>query len=408
MKNIFKKCLLALVLIFTGFSVFAQEYDLYKGAPEEVLARIESADAFIKERKYASAIGALGADDNEFIIYKKSQIFTQYFVQSLMHQMFVMQDLKKGEDIMELRKNYSGSTSMTMYDVEAVVKDFQKKNGKKPILALTLGNFYYDVIDRYGDQWLKTRDELIRLAKENYKISEKAGLYDEYSLFACGYLNFQEKEWDEAEEYFLRLVEIQPTHASAWFNIAVCRYQTNRFDEVPEASLEAVKYETNTDWMSDEYRITAEAYVNCDDIEAAKKILLEGKKKLKDDVNICMYLGRIYLFGDGDYAKAEKEFIAAAKGAPQSISESIDCVAETQNWNNLKALCLKAEKLHSKDYEYTGFVQYVLSQAYLMLGDKSNGLKAVKNARETLTKANVVENYEESLTEIEGILNNQM
>lgn len=407
MKTNLKKCLMAVVILIAGISAFAQEYDLYKNAPEDVRARIEAADAKIKERKYASAIGELGLDDNEYIIYKKSQIFTQYFVQSIMHQMFVMQDLKKGEDILELRKSYTGSAPMTMYDVEAVVKDFQKKNGKKPILALTLGNFYYDVITRYGDQWVKSRDDLERLAKENLKAAEKAGLYDYYSLFALGTLHFNENEWDDAEEYFLRVVQMQPDHSSAWFNIAVCRYQTKRYDEVVEPALNAIKNEKNTEYLSDEYRITAEAYVYCDDVDSAIKTLNEGKKKLKDDVNLCMLLGRIYLYINNDYAKAEKEFIAAAKVVPASISESIDCVADSQNWNNLKTLCLKAEKLHPSDYEYTGYVQYVLSQSYLLLGDKANGLKAVKKARETLTKAGVVAQYEESLTEIEGILNNQ-
>lgn len=398
-KNVLKS-LLALGLLVSGFLGFAQEYDVLKDAPAEVKERIAKADEFIAQKQYASANGALGLDDNEYIIYKRTELYTQYFVQSLMHQMFVIKNLEKNEDLLDLRLNFTGDAAMTMYNVEEVIDNFQSEHGKKPILNLALGNFYYDVSQRYGDQWLISFDELRKLAKVNYTKAEEAGLYDNYSLFAMGSIEINDKEWEKAENHFATLVKVENENASAWYNLALTLMYQGRYEEARENIKKSIKFETNEDWKIDEYLLWSDSYLYKDDVDGAIKVLNEGKKKLKNNLNVTFELGKIYFVYKYDYAKAEKEFIAAVKSEPRVVSDVLALIAQTQDWENYIKFIRKAKKLHSKDDEYQGYVGYMAAQGYLVKGDFESAKKELDNAENKLKKAEVYEDYEETFVEM--------
>lgn len=403
MKKNVLKCLLAIGLLFSGFLGFAQEYDLYKEAPQEIRELIQKADNLIEKKQYASALAAISSESNEFIIYKQVEIYTKYFVQSIMHQMFVVKDLEKGEDLMELRKNLQGDFNITMFDAESIIEEFKAENGEKPILDLALGVFYYDTLSRYGDQWLKSADELISLAEKYYKKAYDAGYYDIYSLFDLGTMAISNKDYETSEKYFLQDSEIDPENPSVWFNIAVARMSMGNLEEAIEPAKKAISLETNEDWLADEYFLLTDAYVYTDDIENAIKNTTGGKKKFKNNPEFALTLGQIYLLYENDYAKAEKEYIEAAKIDGTSITQAVNHVANTGNWNNLKSLCLKALKLHPKDNLYTGYVEFILSQAYMLTDDKANALKEIKKARALFEKAGVLDGYIEAIEEIESL-----
>lgn len=403
-KNSFIKGLLAVCFVLVGFTGFAQENKLFNNASEEVMERINKAQDLINNKQYASANAALGEDDNEYIIYKRSEIYTKYFVQSLMHQMFIVLNLEKKDDLNELRRNYEGSAALSMYDVEAAVESYRKKNGKNPVLNLTLGNFYYDVSNRYGDQWLKGYDELCKLAKENLQTAYKAGYYDGWSLFALGDFAIRDKNWVEAEKYFTMQLEFEPENASSWYNIALSRMYLGRYAEASEPAKMAIKYELDTGYLIDEYGILADSYSYSGDIKTAEKVLLEAKKKINSSTEISFKLAELYL-GKNEYSKAEKELIAAAKVEGTLITRAVDMVAQTQNFENLKSLCLKAVKLHTDDDAYTGFVEYILAQSYLILGDYKKSLTEIEKARKFFDKAGMLEDFAETLDDMEKICN---
>lgn len=407
-KNVLKS-LLALGLLVSGFLGFAQEYDVLKDAPADVKERIAKADELIAKKQYASANGALGLDDNEYIIYKRTELYTQYFVQSLMHQMFVIKNLEKNEDLMDLRVNFTGDAAMTMYNVEEVIENFQDEHGKKPILNLALGNYYFDVSQRYGDQWLISYDELRNQAKVNYKKADAAGLYDNYSLFAMGSIELNEQEWEKAEKHFGALVLVDTDNASAWFNLAVSLMYQARYEEARAPLLKSLEFETNEDWKVDEYLLWSDSYLYSGDADGAIKVLTEGKKKLKNNVNITFELGKIYLQEKSDYAKAEKEFVAAVKLQPTAVSDIFNLIAQTRNWDNFIKFCGQAKKLHTKDDEYQGFVGYMAAQGYLIKGDFASSLKELDTAEAKLKKADAYdEGYEEAFVEMRDICNNSL
>ena len=179
----FTKVLAVLVLALSSMSpLFAKDKDLYASAPKEVRERIAAADKYIADKQYASANGALGLDDNEYIILKRTDLYTRYFVMSMMHQMFALKNLKPDEDLMELRRQVSyGSQdmdfAMTMYNPVEVITSYAEEHGMSPVLNLALGHYYFDTLIRYGDNWLEDVNEMVKKANTNFAAAYEAGVF---------------------------------------------------------------------------------------------------------------------------------------------------------------------------------------------------------------------------------------
>ena len=92
-----KKVFLVLLCAFLVSAVYSK--NIYDSADEETKALIEQADQLIEERKYETAFGLLSSDANEYIIAKRTEIATNYFAQSLMHQVFAFKDLEESETL---------------------------------------------------------------------------------------------------------------------------------------------------------------------------------------------------------------------------------------------------------------------------------------------------------------------
>ena len=401
MKRFIKKSLIAVVLLFTGFLGFSQEYDIYKSAPSEVKKRIAKAEELILKRQYLSAHNALGADDNEYIIYRRSSLFTQYFAKSLNHKMFVLLDLKEGENLEDLRSNDSEfSGHLIMYDVEKIIKNFEEKNGKKAIFDLTLGNYYDAVARCYGDGWFISYNDLVSKSQEHLLKAEKAGLYDEVSLITFGTIYFNEQKYEKSVEVLKKCLALNEKNTFALYNIAVTYAQLKKYNDAVTALEKAIKYENNPAILEREYGFLSQCYVNLDNPQKAISTLKTGKSKIKKSGRLCYTLGTIYYYFNKDYKAAEKEFLEAVSYDVAKVEEIFDYIANYRDWNNFIAFGKKALQLYPKDDYYQGFVHYMIAQGYLCLSDYQNCMKEVQKAEEKLRKADALHYFANDINQM--------
>ena len=124
-----KKLLILIFLALCATYLFAQK-NAYAGADKETQAALQNADKLIEERQYATAFGSLSMD-NEYFIAKKTEIATNYFIQSMMHTMFILENLNEDQDLMELRKNLDGTFNMTYFDPAKIIKEYSEKKRRK-------------------------------------------------------------------------------------------------------------------------------------------------------------------------------------------------------------------------------------------------------------------------------------
>ncbi len=196
------------------------DVDMYAGAPKNVQEQISAVDALIAAGQYEKAF--YSPIEGDYGLAKKAEIAHQYFAYSMMHQMFAFKNLEPGEDLMDIRRNYEGNLSMTMWNPEEILQSAIATNPDSGILHMALAWYYADTRMRYGDQWLKTPEELARLSVEQYQLAVQAGLaLDAYqlSMWAESYM-----ELKDAEQAIPLLEESLSMYDSAdvHYNLGMC------------------------------------------------------------------------------------------------------------------------------------------------------------------------------------------
>src|SRR5690554_3096431 len=184
---------------------------------------IKKANDFIEDKKYETAFNLLDkfdpTNDKPDIVLLKEEILLNYFVTSIMHQMFALTDIKKNEDILDYRGK-EGSFSMQMFQVDSILTRLIKTYPNNCKLYKGLGDYYYDAHLRYGDNWLKNNKEQIELMQTNFQKAVDGNCADYLSNYVLGYTNLSQEKNKESIPYFLKSIEMNKNYASSHYNLA--------------------------------------------------------------------------------------------------------------------------------------------------------------------------------------------
>ena len=151
-----------LILIFFSRAVFGQTE----------IETINKANELIADKKYESAFKLLDSFDPENnkpdIVLLKTDIVLNYFVTSIMHQIFSLKDLEKNENIMDYRGK-EGKFTMQVFQVDSILERLIKTHPDNCKLYQKLGEYYYEAHLKYGNDWLKKDNELFDLMQANFQ-----------------------------------------------------------------------------------------------------------------------------------------------------------------------------------------------------------------------------------------------
>ncbi len=268
-----KTFLFIVLMAFGTSSLFAQR-NAYAGADKKTQAVIKKADNLIEQRKYATAFGSLSTD-NEFQIAKKTEIACNYFIQSMMHQMFVFENLKEGQDLMELRKNPDGTFNMTYFDPVTVIQEYVAKNGEKPILDYALGLYYSDVLRRYQGQWLISDEELVNNTITYLIKAYEKDCWDAWSMSELAYAYMKKGDYQTAIQYYtVKLDQKEDFSIDDDYNFALCNFFCGNYPVAQQYMEKSVKnYAENPGYLYDTYWVLSAIYINTQQYDLAQKAL---------------------------------------------------------------------------------------------------------------------------------------
>ena len=156
-----KKILITVLLMICSINVvFAQN---------ETEAIVKAAD-LVKNKQYNSAFKMLNEVDQENenpkIVLRKVDILLNFYVSSSQHQMFGLKDLKENETIEQLREEPLVDTYYK-FEINSILEKLIKNYPTNWDLYKTLGSYYFDVYTHFGEEWIKPKEELLELAKQN-------------------------------------------------------------------------------------------------------------------------------------------------------------------------------------------------------------------------------------------------
>jgi tetratricopeptide (TPR) repeat protein len=279
---------------------------------EDLLSNV---DRLVAEKKYLSAFKALdnyeGGDSNPDIALKKAELAMNYFASSIMHTTFAFRDLEEGEDILKVRGS-TGKFTMYAFDVGEVFKPLIQRYPEDSRLHRTLADYYIDVYEKYRGQWMKSDEELLKGAQENYGRAISLGDSDAKTYFGAGKAAMYLNDAPGAALQFQAAVEKSADYAPARYNLAYAYLFMNRQAEAASQAIEAYNLYTEIPLKADAAMLAGQAYLELGENEGALKYFL-----LCDEIapekyeNMRRLMGLYVRLGRGDDARAVGDRIFA-------------------------------------------------------------------------------------------------
>jgi len=276
-----KKLIIAFWVLLISLTVFGQTET----------ETIKKANDLIANKKYESAFKLLDNFDKKNskpdIVLLKEDIVLNYFVTSIMHQMFGLKDLEKNENIMDYRGR-AGSSDTHVFSADSILENLIKIYPTNCKLYKGLGEFYYEVYLKYGDKWLKNEKELFNLMQTNFQKAVNSNCADYLSNYVLGYINLVQKKYKKSIPYFLKSIEQNKGYANSQYNLAYAYLFTDDRQNALKYAKNALNLYTDQTYKGDAARMLGQIYSELNDnknaiesYEFADKIDAENYYTLK-------------------------------------------------------------------------------------------------------------------------------
>jgi len=224
---------------------------------------IDKADSLINNKKYNSAFTILEhfdpSNDKPNIVLLKEKIALNYFVMSIMHQIFSFKDIKENENIMEYRGK-QGSSDLHYFKIDSVLNRLIKIYPNDCNLYKGLANYYYQVYLCYGNKWINNENEIFKLIAKNDKKVIDNNCANYLTYYVMGFISLSNKEYKKAIPFFLKSIKMDENNADANYNIAYAYLYTNDRTQALIYAKKSLGLYTDTTNKSDAARMIGEIY----------------------------------------------------------------------------------------------------------------------------------------------------
>lgn len=247
---------------------------------------IEKANGLVANKKYESAFKTLQdfdpKNENPNIVLLKEDIALNYFVTSIMHEMFAFKDLKENEDIMDFRGK-NGSFGMYTFSIDSTLNKLIKIYPDNYKLYKGLGDFYYQVQQKYSGNWLKDDNTITDLIIKNYQVAIDHNIADDNVYFATGLQYLTREKYKEAIPFLQKSIELNKDFADGHYNLAYAYLYTDDRENALKYAKNSLDLYKNAELKSDAARMIAQIYTELKDNENAIKYYELADKIVSDN-----------------------------------------------------------------------------------------------------------------------------
>jgi len=367
------KKLIGLFLIFLSIPAFGQTET----------ETIKQANDLIANKKYESAFKLLDDFDHNNnkpdVVLLKEDIVLNYFVSSVMHQIFALKDLENNENIIDYRGK-TGSYNMYSFAVDSILNDLIKIYPTNCNLYKGLGEFYYEAYSKYGRKWLKSDSELFQLIQSNLQKAIEGNCSDYKSNYALGYINLIQKKYKECIPYFLQSIEIKKDNADAHYNLAYAYLFTDDRENALKYAKNSFDLYTDQEYKSEAARMIGQIYTELNDDKSALTYYELADNTAPGNYDNIKALLRLYIkLGDDKAQETTKSFFKLAPDNPTIYNDLREIYFRNNKVNELIDFYKSQFSEFKNDEIIQGNLNFYLGQIYIET-DK-------KTAKEYLLKA---------------------
>jgi len=350
---------------------------------------IKKANDLIANKKYESAFKLLDSFDKKNekpdIVLLKEDILLNYFVSSLMHEMFALKDLKMNETVEDYRGK-EGQYAMFRFDADTIIGDLMKTHPQNGKLYNGLGNFYYEVQTKYSGNWLKDDKELFRLIEVNDKKAIETNCADFMTYFVMGYVNIAQEKYKEAIPYFLKSIELNKDYAGSYYNVAYAyMYIDDRENALKNAKISLDLY-TDISFKGDAARMLGQIYSEMKDnknallnYELSDKIDPDNYYTIKPILDLYLKTGNLKTI------TLRNSFFKLGPGKPTIYNDLEEIYSTYSKQDELIAFYKEKLPEYKDDAKVLGNLNFYLGRIYLDK-DKKEAKAYFLKAKDILSK----------------------
>lgn len=330
---------------------------------------ISKANDLVADKKYASAFKVLSDFDSDNkkpdIVLLKEDIALNYFVTSIMHQMFAFKDLEKGEEVKDYRGT-QGSFEMFKFPVNEILDRLIKDNRSNYKLYKGLGDYYSDVLLRYQGSWLKKDSELSNLLLKNYQVLIDHQQADYSVFYKVGLEILSQKKYKESISYFLESIKLKPDNADSHYNLAYAYMYTNDLENALKYAKTSYDLYVDKTYKGDAARMIGELYSELKDSKNAI-IYYEIANDIEADnyYNLKPLLSLYVKTGDSKEKVTMNAFFKLAPENPTIYNDLGDIYSENSKQDQLSDFYLAKLFEYEKEPKIVGNLHFYLGQTYL-------------------------------------------
>lgn len=368
-----------LVIFLLPLSIFAQ-------TEQDVLAK---SNQLVAQKQYVTAFQTLEKfdprDTKPDIVLAKEDIALNYFVTSIMHQMFGLKNLKPNENVYQYR-GQAGTSDMFVFKIDSVLNQLITKYPDNYKLYNGLGMYYEEVHEKYPN-WLIPADSVLKLFKQNYEkvIDHQAGTYKTY--YGAGLANLYLKNNAAAIPLFIKSTEINGTalNANSFYNLAYAYINNDQLKEALPYAKKSIELYNDKSFRGDAARMAGDICHDLDDQANALHYYELANQIDPGNYYTLKKLLPLYLkTGNSKSSAVLAQFYKLDPENPQTYNDLKEIYGRTPQ--GLITFYNTRLPLYKKNAKAEGSLYFYLTQAYLLTGDKKSAGNCVRNARIELSK----------------------
>ena len=201
------------ILFFSSFTFWAQD-------------NTSVCDSLQNEKQYLSAFECYEKADPENsdpdVVLKKTQLALNYNVRTIRNHLFSFVDLREGEGLENLKKILKND-NFTFFEFkpDSVLLKLISIHPADYRLVKALGDFYYNTYRDMGDRWFVPAKQLLEKFYLNYMNAYEHGVFDAESLYALAFYNSVFGDYDAADEWYRKSMELDAKNALTVYGYGV-------------------------------------------------------------------------------------------------------------------------------------------------------------------------------------------
>ncbi len=348
------------------------------------------ADSLIQSKQYLSAYECLGGCDSLSVEQSLQlvDLAMNYHLNCQYYRQFSFVDLRNGEVLNELKSQQVYGATPIQLHVDSLLLDLYALHPEDYRIAKALGDFYNRVFFDFGDAWGERAEALLEKSNSYYMEALEHGVFDAYSLYALGYYQSIIQNYFEAQNWFLKSLQLNADLALTNYSLAV----TYLFDGLPQQGIKYSEraYQLYTDSIekSDAARITGILYLKNQKTEKANTYFEKADSLHRDYKPNQMYLlkSSLLLGNDTVCVSLGTQIISDAPYSPEVPEEFNSLFLQENRAELLCTIYNQSLEQLIGNYEASGNIRFHYGKLLFKDGNKRKAKRMIKKSRHDFEK----------------------